>query len=345
MPSFGAGSTFVNEVMNTVIAEGIQYFRMSYQCTWPGNVIITPPYTPLQDTGLFVYEIIDPGDPTKDLFTRITDIPDFFEYANTRAGAILAGSNFWRSAVATLTYTNFATANAAKIAMHDRIDALCQDFSTYSLQFSTLPAGNQGQYPLGIAPNTAVDQLADTYYTAFEDYLLAYNGDPIATGWQALLDDYAKKDALATVLGPIATQLAVAKAAMDYACLNYHAFVGPSDGSNAAWYYALAGGATPSAIFVNRLAEEDTIRAAKVCNDAGTVSGYSTAANGAYTAALGVRTTANTTLQAKHDTLATLYTAVGVANAAVLAACPTFEYPRGYDITDPTEFPPVPIMP
>lgn len=352
MTAFGAGSTNVNEVMNTVIAEGIQYFLLSYQCTWPGTA--SPTYVPLQDTGIFVYEIIDPGDATKDLFTRITDIPDFFEYANTRAGAILAGSNFWRSAVASLSYTNFATANAAKTAMHDRIDALCQDFSAYSLQFSTLPAGNLGQYPLGIAPNTAVDQLADTYYTAFEDYLLAYNGDPISTGWQALLDDYAKKDALAAVWGPIATQLAVAKAATAYAYQYFYAFVNSaSDGSNAAWYlietdptHGFPADVPDWNTFEARRALEEGIHAAKVLADKIAIDGYSTAASSAYSGsggALEARTLANTVLQAKLDTLTTLRAAAVAAHAAVISACPTFENPRGYD--DTTDLPPLPIMP
>lgn len=352
MTDFGAGSTKINEVMNTVVAEGIQYFRLFYQCTDPGTA--SPVYVPLQDTGVFVYEIIDPGDTTKDLFTRITDIPDFAEYSNNRNTAILSGSNFWRSSTAALSYTDFATANAAKNAMHDRLDTLCQDFSTYSLQFLTLPAGNTGKYPLAVIPNTVVDQLADAYYTAYEAYLASMNGDPLGTppidGWQYLLDNYNFKDALVTLKATAKTTADALSASLTYACQYYHAFVmDASDGSNAKWFLMQTdpAGAHPAdaadwAAFDSRRNNEDTGRATKICADAAAAAIAAGLAGAEYNTALADRLTANTTLQAKHDALVILNAAVTTAHTAVLTACPAFEDPRGYDIAD---LPPVPAMP
>lgn len=348
MTDFGNGTTKVNEIANTVVVEKVQYFKLLYQCTHPG--IASPTYVPLQDTGIFLYEIVDPASVTKDVFTRVVDVPDFSEYPNNRNTAIALGSNFWRNSTAALSYTDFSVANAAKTTMHDRIDALCQDFSAYSLQFLTPVGGNTGKYPLDVVADPVVDQLADVYYAAYEDYLESLSGaspgaSPSPAGWQSLWDDYQLKNSLVTEKATAKTTAEATYTSLSYAYQYYHDFVkNVSDSSNAYWYYGIVAGHHPTedAVFAARRTEEDTVHAAKVYADASAANTAAIAAAGAYTTALQNRLTSYTTLQTKHDALSTLRTAVTTAHAAVIAACPAFEDPRGYDIT---ELPALPTMP
>lgn len=340
------GTKIVNERMYAVIEEGVQYYVLQYNCIFTGT---GPTPTPLPDTGVFLYEIVDPADADTDLFTRVVDIGDFSEYANSRATALLNGDNFWRSADAYKRYSDFNVALAAKSAFHDRLDTLVTDYENYSVDFVTPPAGDDIYYPQGTTPSTTIDQLADAYYTAYEDYLLAIDGpSPTYTGgWMDKLAAYNAANADVAVKASLLSASEWAAAALDYACDHYSAFVGPTDGvSNAAWYYGVTGcaAAPDRAAFAARRALEVTY-AGVVCADSGTAAGNVTAAQNAYNGSLSTRTTKYTDLRSLNDQIKTLNTAVGTAYTALTSACPTFVEPRGYEFASLPAVPTMPALP
>lgn len=169
----------VNETMDAIIVDGVQYFTLRYQCTDNGIA-----YTyPLPDKSIFLLLINDIADATKDTFARVVEIADFDTFANTRAMALARGDSYWRSESALKYYTDFEVAVAAKQAFHDKFNLLGTDWETYKATFETVAGGDNEHYPYAVPTDSEVAALQTAYYDAFDSYTTALND--LTTGWLA----------------------------------------------------------------------------------------------------------------------------------------------------------------
>jgi hypothetical protein len=157
------------ETRKVLFVNGVQTFRITVQCVDKG---------PMPDTHLFLLEIVDDNDPQQDVFTRIVQIadldslntdPDEPGYKSDRSSAIASGKGYWRADTFTKDYTDLQTAEAAVLAISDRLNALSTDVATFDDSFKTSPEQDKF-YPS--ADQSTIDALKAAYetsYTAYED--------------------------------------------------------------------------------------------------------------------------------------------------------------------------------
>jgi hypothetical protein len=293
--------------------------------------------------GIFLMEILETADPLLDTLARVVDAADFPIYPSTRNAAVIAGHDFWRATSLTIQYTDVDTAIAAKKTLRDRIDTMVNDYRAYNTDFYT--AGSDVDYPRTVAPDTQIEILADTYYTAFEDYVTALNDE--TSGWATKLAAYNAQSAVTTEASARMTRANTAYSAINTAYGYYYNFAkNISDGiSNAQWYYNAVFAAYPgfgsNAAFLARIATEQTYLATVIAAR-GAANAEVVNAGGAYSTAMSDASTLYASLSTLLDQLTTKRTAATSANALLVAACPTFTYARGYDITT---LPPLPTLP
>lgn len=154
--------TVVNQERTALHVDGVPMFRITAVCTDAGD---------LPDTGLFLYQIVDPDDGGLDVFTRIVEIADFSStdgYSNNRTTAVLAGDTYWRSYVLTKDYDSVTVADAAVTALFDRINQLVNDYHTYNTDFETAPGGEDTNFPT--SDPTELEARVTTYNTAYTTY-------------------------------------------------------------------------------------------------------------------------------------------------------------------------------
>lgn len=148
----------------SVIREGsAQKFQIRVYCTAAGD---------LADTGLFVHQIIDQANPLRDVFTRIAEIVDFTPndgFLANRLAATIRHDEYWRSSEMSKIYDDIETANAAVKAIFDRVNALVNEYKTYSTSFQT--SGEDIVFPT--TDPSLVELLKEAYATAYAAYTAA----------------------------------------------------------------------------------------------------------------------------------------------------------------------------
>lgn len=154
-------STVLREDRTVLHIDGVPLYQVSVVCSDKGT---------LPDTGIFLYQIVDPNDPLQDVFVRISEVADFTAtdaYLPNRTNAILRGDTLWRSAVLSKTYDDINVANAAVKSIFDRVNTVINDYATYTNEF----AGIDVQVYLPTTDPTQVEALK----TAYDDAYTAYN--------------------------------------------------------------------------------------------------------------------------------------------------------------------------
>lgn len=178
----------VNEIMDAIIVDGVQYFTLRFNCTDGGTGLTYP----LPDKAIFLLRMGDITDPSKDEFMRVVEIADFDAFLNTRVAAVARGDGYYRSESALKYYTDFEVAVAAKTAFHDKFNQLGTDWETYKAQFETDPAfyphGFTEHYPYPVPTDSETEALKTAYYDAFDSYMTALND--LNTGWMAKKNAY-----------------------------------------------------------------------------------------------------------------------------------------------------------
>lgn len=167
--------TIISSTRNVAVIDGVQQFRIVTVCTQAGI---------LPDTGIFVHEIKDPGDPGEDVFDRVTDIVDFDNYLNDRVAAVARGDSYWRSYVLTKFYTDVQVANSAKTAIQDRVDELASDYDTYYNDFQA--TSESTELPTGA--ETLLNSLNSAYNSAYAAYESAVSAEETAESAKSTAD-------------------------------------------------------------------------------------------------------------------------------------------------------------
>ena len=176
-------ATHVHIEGNIVEVDGVANYHLYAACTNKGG---------LPDTRIFLWEIFDPADVSKDVFKRVLQVADMdadVGYQPTRDLAIQAGQVFWRSGTLNKYYTDVEVAVQAKQVLQDEVNRLTTEYADYQSGFETIPADNDRVYP--IAQDSIVEALITTYDAAYSDYEDALTAQTAAAlALTATQDDY-----------------------------------------------------------------------------------------------------------------------------------------------------------
>jgi hypothetical protein len=115
----------------------------------------------LPHRNLFVFEILDTLDATRDAFTRVGNPYDLNNVYTTRAGAITNGQKYYLAASMVKRYADLTIATQAIDAIRSRIDNSVNAWHTYNTVFAGIE-----DYNHPTAEATYEQQLQDTYSEA-----------------------------------------------------------------------------------------------------------------------------------------------------------------------------------
>jgi hypothetical protein len=144
----------------------------------------------LPHANIFVYQILDELDTTRDTFVRLGNPYDLENIGTTRAVAIADDQEFFLASTLQVRYTDLNTAVQAKDAVRSRIDNSVNAWRTYSVDFSGSDTVN---HPTAEA--TYEQQLKDDYETA-KDARVAADVDLAAADLALTLAQDAAQDAV-----------------------------------------------------------------------------------------------------------------------------------------------------
>jgi len=136
-----------------VVVSGTAQYTIKTTCTVAGT---------LQDTAIFLLNIVTPDDPKDDTFNRVVEIADSLTYVTNRDTAIVNSDELWRSNSATLTYADIETANAAWKELSSRINALTENYDAFLTEYETFEGGDIIIYPT--VDESAKQALKDAFY-------------------------------------------------------------------------------------------------------------------------------------------------------------------------------------
>lgn len=94
----------------------------------------------LPDGAIFLKNIVDETDPKEDTFARVARAGDLIVYSDDRDEAIDNGDNVWRDTELTKFYDAVDTANTAAEFMQERVNALVDEYRTFTNEFEADPA-------------------------------------------------------------------------------------------------------------------------------------------------------------------------------------------------------------
>lgn len=295
---------------------------------------------------IFVYQILDPLDTTRDTFVRVGTPYDLENIPLTRTTAIAASQEYFLSQTLQRRYSDLNTAVQAKDAVRSRIDNSVQAWRTYSTDFSGTETFN---HPTAEA--TYEQQLKDDYVDARDARIAA---EEVVTDADAalVLAETAVTNAIA-VSSIYSDDLAFTSQSYSIYWVNYYLAVNTFRTNMAARftgflveYAALSGNPyKPTGSYSNSydawLAQlqfmDQAITAMNTANSNGTsldpaFLAHHTLAGGNYSSQQGVIATANvaaanavTAKKEAEASLASAQLAEDAALAAVLAVCPDFD--------------------
>lgn len=147
-----SGTQVVMERKAAIVSGAAKYI-INATCTVAGT---------LQDTAIFLLNIVTPDDPKDDTFNRVIEIADMTTYGTSRDVAIVNSEELWRSNSATLTYDDIETANAAWKELSSRINALITNYDSFLTEYETFEGGDIIIYPT--ADESAKKALEDAFY-------------------------------------------------------------------------------------------------------------------------------------------------------------------------------------
>lgn len=137
----------------------------------------------LPDYGVFLVQVADPEDPTKDVLARVITVPDFFTYPSLRTASVGAGLEYYRSSTWTAFYEDLSLATAGAKSFKDRVNKLVQDWMTYEYNFEYGPPGDAIVLPS--SDLSALQTLINVWQSA---QLATQNAEANVTVQQAKVD-------------------------------------------------------------------------------------------------------------------------------------------------------------
>lgn len=145
-------TTVVMDRTTIALPDGSSTYQIDAEVTVKGD---------LPHPNIFVYQILDPLDTTRDTFVRVGTPYDLENVPLTRVAAIAASQEYFLSQTLQRRYSDLNTAVQAKDAVRSRIDNCVQAWRTYSTDFS----GTETFYH-PTAEETYEQQLKDDYEVA-----------------------------------------------------------------------------------------------------------------------------------------------------------------------------------
>jgi len=215
-----ADTTYVNDTPK---------YRLYARCTEQGS---------LPDRHTFIVEIVDSDDPTGDILYRVASVADMegdSGYVTNRDTAIASGFTYWRASQFTNYYNDAEVAANAKTVLQDEVNALVQDYETYSSDF----AASSEVVTFPQQTTAAVQALKDAYDTALTAYNTALTtqttADATVETAEEDLDDINdwldRKDTLSSDLDDLTTGITEAKTRYS----DFLGIAGSGVASNSAW--------------------------------------------------------------------------------------------------------------
>lgn len=141
-------------------ADDVIMYKMEVECIDEG---------PLEDTGVFVFQIFNSRNPLGDIFQRVATVTDLEMYDNDRDVAIARGDEYWRNDNHILEFDDVEVATAAVRTLSDRVNTLVNNYTTYKTDFETDPSGETLNFP------TSDPTIIDERKAEYEDAVTAFN--------------------------------------------------------------------------------------------------------------------------------------------------------------------------
>jgi hypothetical protein len=145
-------TTVVMTSTTIALPNGSSVYQIDAEVTVKGDLLYP---------NIFVFQILDPLDTTRDTFVRVGTPYDLENIPLTRVAAIAASQEYFLSSTLQRRYSDLNTAVQAKDAVRSRIDNCVQAWQTYSTDFS----GTDTNYH-PTAEATYEQQLKDDYVDA-----------------------------------------------------------------------------------------------------------------------------------------------------------------------------------
>lgn len=138
-----------------LLPDGVSVYQITVSVTDKGE---------LPHSNIFVYQIYDTLDTTRDTFQRVATPYDIENIPTTRNEAITAGVSFFLASVLYRKYSNLSQAVQAKDAIRSRVDNCINAWHTYKVSFEGTELIN---HPTAEA--SYEQQLADAYVDARDE--------------------------------------------------------------------------------------------------------------------------------------------------------------------------------
>ena len=145
-------TTVVMDRTTIALPDGSSTYQIDAEVTVKGD---------LPHPNIFVYQILDPLDTTRDTFVRVGTPYDLENVPQTRTAAIASSQEYFLGSTLQRRYSDLNTAVQAKDAVRSRIDNSVQAWRTYSTDFS----GSETTYH-PTAEEAYEQQLKDDYEAA-----------------------------------------------------------------------------------------------------------------------------------------------------------------------------------
>jgi hypothetical protein len=175
-------TTVVMTSTTIALPNGSSVYQIDAEVTVKGDLLYP---------NIFVFQILDPLDTTRDTFVRVGTPYDLENIPLTRVAAIAASQEYFLSSTLQRRYSDLNTAVQAKDAVRSRIDNCVQAWQTYSTDFS----GTDTNYH-PTAEATYEQQLKDDYVDARDARVAADEAVALADAALVLAQD-AVQDAVA----------------------------------------------------------------------------------------------------------------------------------------------------
>jgi hypothetical protein len=180
-------------------ADDNQTYQMRLDCVDEG---------PLNDKGVFVFQIFNTRNALADIFQRVAEVVDVETYVDDRDLAVSNGDEYWRTSSHTLTFDDVEVATAAVRTISDRVNTLVNDFVTYQTDFETTPPDHETlNFPT--AEPTIINERKEEYEDSVTDYNTA-----VESGSEAI----TARDDAQTALDTANTDLLEWQKAQDKVC-------------------------------------------------------------------------------------------------------------------------------
>lgn len=162
----------------SALIDGVAKYRLDFACLERGE---------LPDRNIFLFQVVDPTNPSEDSFEGVVEPSDFGLYSDDR-NAVTVTRGKYRTSIASRLYDNVEVADAAKRALKDYVNKLVSDYIVYRDSIAT---SEQVDFPW-TTPDK-ITELKNVYLEAYADYQTAVTAYTSATtAFEAAETTYSK---------------------------------------------------------------------------------------------------------------------------------------------------------